>query len=67
MGNQSQEVVVTDIHMRFWSIVFFMVKFSIASIPAMIILMIIMGAFYAVFAGTVLGITGSLADIMDLL
>jgi hypothetical protein len=38
MERKSQEVVVTDIHMRFWSIVFFMVKFSIASIPAFLIL-----------------------------
>jgi hypothetical protein len=67
MPNTRREVVVTDIRMPFWSIVIFMVKFSIASIPAMIIAGIIMVAFYAVFAGTVLGITGSLADIMGLL
>ncbi len=64
MSYTRREVVVTDIHMPFWSIVIFMVKFSVASIPAMIILTIIMVAFYGVFAGTVLGITGSLADIM---
>jgi hypothetical protein len=29
-----QAVVVTDIHMPFWSMVTFMVKWAIASIPA---------------------------------
>jgi hypothetical protein len=34
-------VVVTDIHMPFWSMVGFMVKWAIAAIPALIILAII--------------------------
>lgn len=34
-------VTVTDIKMPFWSIVFFMVKATIASIPAIIILVLI--------------------------
>lgn len=37
----SREVVVVDIKMRFWSMVFFMVKWVIASIPAIIILTVI--------------------------
>jgi hypothetical protein len=37
----SREVVVVDIRMKFWSMVFFMVKWVIASIPAIIILVII--------------------------
>jgi len=37
-----RKVVVTDIRMSFWSMVLFMVKWSIASIPALIILVIIM-------------------------
>jgi hypothetical protein len=41
MNNDKQEVVVTDIHMPFMSMVVFMVKWVIASIPAMIILVII--------------------------
>lgn len=36
-----QEVAVTDIHMPFWSMVGFMVKWAIAAIPAMIILIVI--------------------------
>jgi hypothetical protein len=56
MSYTRREVVVTDIRMPFWSIVIFMVKFSVASIPAMIIL-------YAVgttFVATVARIVGSL-------
>ena len=44
MSNTRREVVVTDIHMPFWSILIFMVKFTVASIPAMIIAAIIVGA-----------------------
>lgn len=33
-----QETVITDIKMPFWSMVFFMVKWAIAAIPAAIIL-----------------------------
>lgn len=45
------EVIITDIHMPFWSMVGFMVKWSIASIPAMIILALLMVALFAMFAG----------------
>lgn len=38
MDNRKQEVTVVDIKMPFMSMVIFMVKFAIASIPAMIIL-----------------------------
>jgi len=34
-------VVVTDIKMPFWSMVFFMVKWAIAAIPALIILVLL--------------------------
>ena len=51
MANQSQEVVVTDIRIRFWSMVFLMVKFSIASIPAFLILMLVTAVAFSVFAG----------------
>jgi len=47
------EVVVTDIRMSFISMVVFMVKWVIASIPAFIILSII----FVVFAGVVGGLT----------
>jgi len=56
MESKSQEVVVTDIHMRFWSIVFFMVKFSIASIPAVLILALV----GAVAASLLAGFVGSM-------
>jgi len=42
MSQGKQEVVVTDISMPFWSMVIFMVKFVIASIPAMIIVSILL-------------------------
>lgn len=37
--NAPQPVVVVDIQMRFWSMVTFMVKWVVAAIPAMLILM----------------------------
>ena len=45
-------VVVTDIKMPFWSMVRFMVKWAIASIPAVIILMVVIG-FFAIAATTI--------------
>ena len=46
-----QEVVITDIEMRFGSMVVFMVKWAIASIPALIILvfvaMLLVGVLFA--------------------
>ena len=49
--NQNQEVTVVDIKMPFMSMVVFMVKFAIASIPAFIILTILSFVFVAVFGG----------------
>ena len=57
------EVVVTDVKMPFWSMVVFMVKLALASIPAAIIISIIYliaaailgglgGLFRALLAGT---------------
>ena len=43
------EVVVTDVKMRFWSMVVFMVKLALASIPAAIILFAIYAIAYAIF------------------
>lgn len=39
--NNKQEVVVVDIDMPFWSMVRFMIKWVIASIPAFIVLMVL--------------------------
>ncbi|MFZ2445453.1 MAG: hypothetical protein WAW37_03775 [Syntrophobacteraceae bacterium] len=46
-----REVVVVDVKMRFWSMVFFMVKWAVASIPALIILAVLMSILAALFHG----------------
>ena len=46
-----QRVVVTDINMNFGSMVAFMVKWVIASIPAMLILLLLAGVLTAVVTG----------------
>ena len=51
----NQKVIVTDIKMPFWSMVFFMVKWVIASIPALIILFILL-TFLIGFIGGLTGI-----------
>jgi len=48
MSNGEQHIVVTDIRMPFMSMVAFMVKWVIASIPAFFILAIISSIFMAV-------------------
>lgn len=52
---EKQTVIVTDIQMPFWSMVIFMIKWSIASIPAFIILSALVGLVItlaaAIFAG----------------
>ena len=52
-----QEVVVTDIQMSFFSMIIFMVKWVIASIPALIILFVIFSIVTAVFGGVLGGIS----------
>lgn len=54
MENTNQEVTVVDIKMPFWSMVIFMVKWVIASIPAFIILAAIW-VVLATIAAAVLG------------
>jgi len=51
MDNRKQEVTVVDIKLPFMSMVIFMVKFAIASIPAMIILGAIFSIFGLLFGG----------------
>jgi hypothetical protein len=51
-----QQVIVTDIHMPFGSMVGFMVKWAIASIPALIILILIGVIFSGVFGTLILGL-----------
>lgn len=43
------EVVITDVQMPFWSMVVFMIKWAIASIPAAIVLMTIFFLLWALF------------------
>ena len=50
-----QEVVVTDIRMGFGSMVVFMVKWALATVPAMIILFAIGAILVTLFSG----LTGS--------
>ena len=54
--NRVKEVNIVDIKMPFWSMVIFMVKVIIASIPAMIILSILYLMFALVFGGILGGI-----------
>ncbi|QRG81534.1 hypothetical protein [Vibrio diabolicus] len=49
--NHKQEVTVVDVKMPFISMVVFMVKFAIASIPAFIILSFIFIVLASVFGG----------------
>lgn len=55
---ETQQVVVTDIHMPFLSMVVFMVKWVVASIPAFIILSIIGSILMMLFGGVIGSITG---------
>jgi hypothetical protein len=52
MENENEnEVTITDIKIPFWSIVIFMVKAAIASIPALIILGVIGSVFSMAMGG----------------
>lgn len=41
MSDDKREVVVTDVKIPFWSMVVLMVKWAIAAVPALIILLVI--------------------------
>jgi len=58
MDAQSSEVVVTDVRMPFWSMVVFMVKWSIAAIPAIIILVVLVAIIVGVLGGMFGGVLG---------
>jgi hypothetical protein len=49
MNEVSNRVTVVDIQMPFWSMVAFMVKAAIASIPAIIILSVLFAIVTAIF------------------
>ena len=54
---RTQEVRIVDINMPFWSMVKFMVKLSLASIPAYIILVIIFAVIFLIFGGIFVGLS----------
>lgn len=58
--NDFQRVVVTDIRMPFWSMVIFMVKWAVAAIPALIILFLLLMAFFAIFSSAFAGLIHTL-------
>lgn len=60
MNKGAQPVVVVDLSMSFSSMVVFMIKWSIASIPAMIVLFLIGMVLFALFAGAAGGLLGLL-------
>ena len=47
----AQTVKISDIDIPFWRVVFIMVKWAIASIPAFLILMVLFAIFGGVFVG----------------
>jgi hypothetical protein len=52
-----QKVTVTDIDMPFGSMVAFIFKWTLASIPALILLLIVGGVCAAIFGGVIAGLT----------
>ena len=54
----SVKVIITDIKMSFFSMIVFMVKWAIATIPAFIILVFIAAAFSGFITGFVRGLQG---------
>ena len=55
-SHNANEVIITDIKMKFGSMVEFMVKWAIASIPAIIILIIIFNLITAILVGFGFGV-----------
>lgn len=53
---QKQEIIVTDIQMPFFSMVIFMIKWAIATIPAAIILVIFASLTMIILTGIGAGI-----------
>lgn len=55
-----REIVVTDVKMPFLSMVVFMIKWAIASIPALIILSLLFTLFTLIFGGFMGGFMGGM-------
>lgn len=56
--NEKQEVTIVDVKMPFLSMVIFLVKLAIASIPAVMILSLLFMIFGAIFGGAFHGMMG---------
>lgn len=61
MADDIQRVAVTDIRMSFGSMVAFMVKWVFASVPALVLIWLILALLYWVFALVTGGAPGVLA------
>jgi hypothetical protein len=51
MSDETRDVVVVDVKIPFWSMVTLLVKWALASIPAIIILFVIGALLSALFGG----------------
>jgi hypothetical protein len=65
--DNATRVIVTDIHMPFWSMVRFMVKWTIAAIPAIIILVLVSAVLSALLGGLFTSIQNRKTVSVDLL
>ncbi len=67
MENESQKVVITDVKMSFLSMVVFMIKWMLASIPALIIMGIVVAALSIALgmAVSMLGLENMLNEFMS--
>ena len=63
MDNNVNRVSIVDIKMPFWSMVVFMVKAALASIPAVIILAFIFSILSGIFGGIFGGIHGGFGQV----
>lgn len=54
----AQAMIITDIHMPFWSMVVFLVKLAIAAIPAILILSVLAAVLGGILSGIFAGIHG---------
>ncbi|BCD68850.1 hypothetical protein [Nitratiruptor sp. YY09-18] len=58
MPQEKKEVIITGLKIPFWDLVWFMVKFAFASIPALFIIYFIIGLFSALIGIFVGGFAG---------
>ena len=56
MEPAQQKVTITDVSMPFGSMVIFIFKWSVASIPALILLIIVGAVFAGIFGGLISGL-----------